>query len=929
MCSACLTPVYPVEKMVVNKLTLHYNCFCCKHCKKKLSTHNYSSLYGEFYCISHYQQLFKRKGNYDEGFGRTQHKDRWLNKDKGVDEPDARSTSKILKNNLNTSVDVIIKKASAKELGNKSDADAKGRLKISWPPEKKKPGLNSTQQTNAPVLKSKFSDIDKAATVTVGLSESWRSQRGETKDKAVKESKTSFIASEKMPSETTSPVGHFQITIPPTESNVSMASSENTTSIKKTIPPISKTNRLEASQSKLRKSVRFAPDVDGAPCDQPCQLSSEEKSEIISDELEKISNNVTEMSDDSKVDNFSERHNENEGNLKITECERHGETNNCLNQELDDDVLSSQEVPQTGITSLTAAVVKVNDSLDPQSLTETFVLAEDTVKQQEPSEKLDIMSKDPVNKNDSENLNGTQTPAGGETIEEVSVETNENQLATTSSINDPENNSDQKKPVARTNSKSKKGSWSKGKSPLSKLFTSSGNDKTAKAEPKDAKKPEVKPSGGLFGRLFHSSPDIAKPPEINTKTQTDDKNAKKEEEVSKEEKQKKENVSEVASLELDGENHITSESSESDLLESNCRSTDPINHGSITETEQDLISPGETDNSSANEEPKLESSVALDLSVSDPDLPSEGPPSDVNLLNTVHEETISQSIPEQSTAEILNDPFHDDIFGEDVSSALGGEVPIQINTDEFSPKPSKLFDEPDEMGGNLISDALFDLSNEQQDSSKCSDLSSIPSQTFLSPVKDKGEPAAAFMEDFSLIDSEPVSAVIAGADPPIVHDSEPIKQDTLFDPFGAISQTSEHTADFDIFGSNDNLFSQPPTVSDQRTAESPTNHLSDFPEDIFGASDVSSSADVFTVIPSSPGTSNSLNDLLGSDTPSAATPAAQIDLFGDDIFASQAQLLTPSEPSNANLFGDSLLVSEGMNTEQKSENNSWMDDLLG
>uniref|UniRef100_A0A3B4T6F2 LIM domain containing 2 n=1 Tax=Seriola dumerili TaxID=41447 RepID=A0A3B4T6F2_SERDU len=67
-----------MEKMVANKLILHNNCFCCKHCQKKLSIHNYASLYGEFYCISHYQQLFKRKGNYDEGFGHTQHKDRCL-----------------------------------------------------------------------------------------------------------------------------------------------------------------------------------------------------------------------------------------------------------------------------------------------------------------------------------------------------------------------------------------------------------------------------------------------------------------------------------------------------------------------------------------------------------------------------------------------------------------------------------------------------------------------------------------------------------------------------------------------------------------------------------------------------------------------------------------------------------------------------------
>uniref|UniRef100_A0A671NQF5 Uncharacterized LOC107688451 n=2 Tax=Sinocyclocheilus TaxID=75365 RepID=A0A671NQF5_9TELE len=76
MCSACLMPVYPVEKMVADKLILHSNCFCCKHCNKKLSIYNYSALYGEFYCPSHYHQLFKKKGNYDEGFGHRQHKDR-------------------------------------------------------------------------------------------------------------------------------------------------------------------------------------------------------------------------------------------------------------------------------------------------------------------------------------------------------------------------------------------------------------------------------------------------------------------------------------------------------------------------------------------------------------------------------------------------------------------------------------------------------------------------------------------------------------------------------------------------------------------------------------------------------------------------------------------------------------------------------------
>ncbi|XP_073686901.1 uncharacterized protein [Garra rufa] len=77
-CSACLKPVYPMERMAADKFIFHKSCFCCKHCKKKLSLQGYAPLYGEFYCVFHYQQLFRRSGNYDEGFGRQQHKDRWI-----------------------------------------------------------------------------------------------------------------------------------------------------------------------------------------------------------------------------------------------------------------------------------------------------------------------------------------------------------------------------------------------------------------------------------------------------------------------------------------------------------------------------------------------------------------------------------------------------------------------------------------------------------------------------------------------------------------------------------------------------------------------------------------------------------------------------------------------------------------------------------
>uniref|UniRef100_A0A672TCQ6 LIM zinc-binding domain-containing protein n=1 Tax=Sinocyclocheilus grahami TaxID=75366 RepID=A0A672TCQ6_SINGR len=80
-CASCEKTVYPMERLVANNLIFHNTCFCCKHCNTKLSLGSYAALQGEFYCKPHFQQLFKSKGNYDEGFGRKQHKELWASKD--------------------------------------------------------------------------------------------------------------------------------------------------------------------------------------------------------------------------------------------------------------------------------------------------------------------------------------------------------------------------------------------------------------------------------------------------------------------------------------------------------------------------------------------------------------------------------------------------------------------------------------------------------------------------------------------------------------------------------------------------------------------------------------------------------------------------------------------------------------------------------
>ncbi|XP_025052713.1 LIM domain-containing protein 2 isoform X2 [Alligator sinensis] len=80
-CTACQKTVYPMERLVADKFVFHNACFCCKHCNTKLSLGSYAALHGEFYCKPHFQQLFKSKGNYDEGFGRKQHKELWVHKE--------------------------------------------------------------------------------------------------------------------------------------------------------------------------------------------------------------------------------------------------------------------------------------------------------------------------------------------------------------------------------------------------------------------------------------------------------------------------------------------------------------------------------------------------------------------------------------------------------------------------------------------------------------------------------------------------------------------------------------------------------------------------------------------------------------------------------------------------------------------------------
>eukprot|EP01137_Pigoraptor_chileana_P010225 Opistho-2@59527 len=77
-CTVCEKTVYPMERISADEKVFHKTCFKCSECQKTLSLGNYSAIGGVYYCKPHFKQLFKLKGNYDEGFGREQHKKKWI-----------------------------------------------------------------------------------------------------------------------------------------------------------------------------------------------------------------------------------------------------------------------------------------------------------------------------------------------------------------------------------------------------------------------------------------------------------------------------------------------------------------------------------------------------------------------------------------------------------------------------------------------------------------------------------------------------------------------------------------------------------------------------------------------------------------------------------------------------------------------------------
>uniref|UniRef100_A0A8V5GSR9 Uncharacterized protein n=1 Tax=Melopsittacus undulatus TaxID=13146 RepID=A0A8V5GSR9_MELUD len=167
-CVGCQKTVYPMERLFANQQVFHTSCFRCSYCNSKLSLGTYASLRGNIYCKPHFNQLFKSKGNYDEGFGHKQHKELWAGKTEceeslektvhvvnATESPQSPGVEDAPIAKVGVLAASMEAKASALPEREERPAETK-KLRIAWPPPSDQSSQGSALDEGIKVLKPKW-----------------------------------------------------------------------------------------------------------------------------------------------------------------------------------------------------------------------------------------------------------------------------------------------------------------------------------------------------------------------------------------------------------------------------------------------------------------------------------------------------------------------------------------------------------------------------------------------------------------------------------------------------------------------------------------------------------------------------------------------------------------------------------------------------
>lgn len=164
-----------MERLLANQQVFHISCFRCSYCNNKLSLGTYASLHGRIYCKPHFNQLFKSKGNYDEGFGHRPHKDLWANRNEteeslerpaqlpnAVETPQSPGVEDAPIAKVGVLAASMEAKASSQPEKEDKPAETK-KLKIAWPPPAELGSSGNSLEEGIKVSKPKWPPEDEVS----------------------------------------------------------------------------------------------------------------------------------------------------------------------------------------------------------------------------------------------------------------------------------------------------------------------------------------------------------------------------------------------------------------------------------------------------------------------------------------------------------------------------------------------------------------------------------------------------------------------------------------------------------------------------------------------------------------------------------------------------------------------------------------------
>lgn len=157
--------------ILLGMLTGFFPCVCFP--LHSLGT--YASLHGSIYCKPHFNQLFKSKGNYDEGFGHKPHKELWVSKPENEESPEKPASvgsasegpqSPGVEDAPIAKVGILAASMEAKAAGMSEKEERPTetkKLKIAWPPPAEQGSQGSVLEEGIKVFKPKWPPEDEVS----------------------------------------------------------------------------------------------------------------------------------------------------------------------------------------------------------------------------------------------------------------------------------------------------------------------------------------------------------------------------------------------------------------------------------------------------------------------------------------------------------------------------------------------------------------------------------------------------------------------------------------------------------------------------------------------------------------------------------------------------------------------------------------------